>query len=346
MIEPIHQFESRKKEHIALALKDENEARGFSGLDQLELIHEALPDLNFSDISIETQILSKKRNTPFLVSSMTAGHADSVDLNLRIAKACSARGWLMGVGSQRRELFDKQAQKEWSQIRREVTQVSLLSNIGLSQLIQATNDQIQQLVDTLEAEALIVHLNPLQECLQAEGTPNFKGAFQRISEIVGAINVPVIIKETGCGFSRQTMKRLSETGINVVDVSGFGGTHWGRIEGQRNQSNIKVQAAKTFSHWGINTYQSLQHATEFNEIYRFWASGGIRSGLDAAKALSMGAQCVGFARPILQAAMKSEEHLNEQMETLEFELRTAMFCTGSENLSQLNANKIQNRLST
>jgi len=336
MIEPISQFESRKKEHIALALKDENEARGHSGLDQVQLIHEALPDLNFSEIQLQAKVLGKKRKTPFLVSSMTAGHAGAVDLNLLMAKACEARGWLMGVGSQRRELFDLEAKSEWKSLRLAAPNVALLSNIGLTQLIVATNDQIQELIDSIEAEALIVHLNPLQECLQNEGTPNFKGALQRIAEIVKSVKVPVVVKETGCGFSSQTLKRLTETGIAVVDVSGFGGTHWGRIEGQREQNSaLKMQASETFSHWGISTTQSLLNASEFQSSYEIWASGGIRTGLDAAKALSLGAACVGFAKPILQAALNGEERLNQQMETLEFELKTAMFCTGCMNTATL-----------
>lgn len=351
MNEPISQFEGRKCEHIQLALKNENEAVGQSGFDQIKLVHEALPEHDFSEMTLATCILGISCKTPFLVSSMTAGHDGSVDLNMRLAKICAERGWLMGVGSQRRELYDfESGRREWSKVRKQAPQVQLLGNIGLAQLILAKNDQIQSLVDSLEAVAMIVHLNPLQECLQGEGTPQFKGGLQRLTEIVKVLNVPVVVKETGCGFSANTLRRLIETGVAAVDVSGYGGTHWGRIEGQRqnnsHKKSLQAEASATFANWGISTVQSLLNArtvlrertvisdTNRNnnnagkKIYEIWASGGVRSGLDAARALALGASCVGLAKPILQAALESEASLLKKMELIEFELKMALFCTG------------------
>lgn len=337
MNEPTSQFESRKRDHIELALQDENEACGGSGFERIQLNHEALPDHNFSEINLNTQILGQSRLTPFFVSSMTAGHAGSINLNLRLAMACAERGWMMGVGSQRRELFDfENARKEWLEVRKQAPRAQLLSNIGLSQLITATNKQILGLIESLEAEALIVHLNALQECLQLEGTPSFKGGLVRISEIAKALSVPVIVKETGCGFSEATLKQLKEVGVSAVDVSGYGGTHWGRIEGRRQVANsIQQQAALTYAHWGVSTVDSLLNARRIKPNFEVWASGGVRTGLDAAKALALGASAVGLAKPILSAALESEVALQKVMSTVEYELKIAIFCTGGVQVSDL-----------
>lgn len=344
MNEPISQFEGRKREHLELALKDENEAIGQSGFEQIELIHEALPEHDFSEVTLVTDILGMRCKTPLLVSSMTAGHDGSIDLNLRFAKACVERGWLMGVGSQRRELHDfASGLREWRAVRKQAPQVKLLGNIGLSQLISTSNDQIQGLVDSLEAVAMIVHLNSLQECLQQEGTPQFKGGLRRLTELVKALPVPVVVKETGCGFSTQTLRQLNETGVAAVDVSGFGGTHWGRIEGQRGQSeSLQAEAAATFANWGISTVQSLLNVRNAEsqrsfekKRYEIWASGGVRSGLDVARALALGAKCVGLAKPILHAALESEDALLKKMALIEFELKVSIFCTGGVSVSDL-----------
>jgi len=342
---PIIEFEKRKREHIELSLADANEAMGLSGLDSIGLVHEALPEINFSDIKLQHKSLGEVLETPFLVSSMTAGHIDSVDLNQRLAKACQSRGWMMGVGSQRRELFDAKASNEWAKLRKAAPRVKLIGNIGLSQLIHSSVDSIKSLVAALQASALFVHTNPLQEALQPEGTPEFKGGLKALSQLCQQLNVPVVLKETGCGFSVATLQRLKETGLKAVDVSGFGGTHWGRIEGARAQASgsksalIKAQAAKTFSHWGVSTVQSVSNALELNPDYEVWASGGVRTGLDAAKLFAMGANKVGFAKPILQAALAGEEALDVKMEVLEFELKTALFCTGAESIGALQSKK-------
>lgn len=339
--EPASQFEDRKREHISLALEQENEALGQTGLEKIELCHEALPDLNFKDIHIQTHILGQIRQTPFFISSMTAGHGASEGLNGRLARACVAKGWLMGVGSQRRELFDAEARSEWRAVRAQAPQVQLLGNLGLSQLIQTSTEKVKELVDGLEAIAMIIHLNPLQECLQREGTPDFRDGLKRLADLVRELPVPVVVKETGCGFSASTLKRLNEIGVAAVDVSGFGGTHWGRIEGQRNHSqSVMAEAARTFANWGVSTRDSLLNALDVAPEYEVWASGGMRSGLDAAKAVALGAKGVGFAKPILQAALESEENLLKKMSVIEHEFKTALFCTGCQNPAELFHKKV------
>lgn len=342
MAETLEAFQKRKQDHIAMALSPANEALGLSGLDRVELTHEALPELDFEEISLKSQILGFEVEKPLIISSMTAGHVDSIDLNQRLARMAEEKGWMMGVGSQRRELYDSVALNEWKTVRKAAPKVRLLGNLGLSQLIQTSTEKVKELVDGLEATAIFIHLNPLQECFQPEGTPHFKGGLKAIERLSRELSVPVIVKETGCGFSESTLKRLKEVGVQAVDLSGFGGTHWGRIEGQRAQAvgSMKAQAADTFKDWGISTVESMVNALEANVNYEIWASGGVRSGLDAARLFAMGAKCVGFAKPILQAALKSDAELSKCIDGLEYELKVALFCTGSKDLDLLRAKKV------
>ncbi len=339
------QFEGRKRDHIAFALKRENEAFGRSGIDQIRLDHEALPDLNFSNVSLRSRSLGEVTATPFLVSSMTAGHSSSLEMNRTMAVVCAKRGWWMGVGSQRRELHDFTAREEWREIRKTAPSAVLLGNLGIAQVIETDAEVIKALIENLEAKAMIIHLNALQECLQPEGTPQFAGGLTKIAQLVKQLPVPVIIKETGCGISASTARRLVETGVSAIDVGGFGGTHWGRIEGARAPAeSVQREAASTFADWGIPTVESVRQvssacseliANRTGMVSEIWASGGIRSGLDAAKMLALGATKVGFAKPILEVAIQGEAALDHRMEVIEYELKTALFCTGSRDVDSL-----------
>ncbi len=342
---PFQEFEQRKNDHIRLALSSESQTKNLSGLDDIQLRHEAFPEINFNDIDISTEVFGRKLLSPFFVSSMTAGHAHSEKLNRRFAKACSEKSWMMAVGSQRRELSDQDAAKEWNKIRKAYPELTLLGNIGLSQLIKTPLEKIQKLVDSLQAQALIVHTNPLQEALQPEGTPEFKGGLNALKNSLQFLSVPVIIKETGCGFSKQTLEKLNETGVKFVDLSGLGGTHWGRIEGERSTPDNQLHlASKVFADWGISTVDSLLNAREIGPKFQIWASGGVRSGLDAAKFIAMGANKVGIAKPMLEAALESEEILIEKMNQFELELKIAMFCCGAVNLRQLQENQVWQKI--
>lgn len=330
------QFEKRKQDHIDLALMPCNQTEDLSMLDRISLIHDALPDLNFNEIDISTIRLKKKAETPFFVSSMTAGHRDAKNINNNLMAAAEQSGWAMGVGSQRRELSDNNAYKEWQSLRKNHPVVSLFGNLGISQLILSNLDDVCRLTDALQADGLIIHCNPLQECIQPEGTPDFKGCWQALERLVNKISLPVIIKETGCGFSKASCKRLIELGISVIDISGLGGTHWGRIEGHRApEASIKKRASVTFKNWGIDTVTSLIDARSLNETTEFWGSGGVRNGLDAAKLIALGASTIGFAKPLLKSALNSAELVLDDMRTIEYELKVAMFCTGSSVLSDL-----------
>jgi isopentenyl-diphosphate Delta-isomerase len=328
------QFEQRKQDHIALALLEENQATARQSLDSIRLTHEALPDLDFDEISLRNKCLGQEVASPFMVASMTAGHRAGVAINEHLMAACEVMGWRMGVGSQRRELTDSSASNEWRFLREKYPNVPLYSNIGIAQIISTPIERLRELTKTLNASGFIVHCNPLQECIQPEGTPQFKGCWDALARLVASFELPIIVKETGCGFSKQTLLKLNHLGVAAVDVSGLGGTHWGRIEGQR-ASGLKQEVSNTFRNWGIDTVDSVLSASELNPSFEIWGSGGVRDGLDAAKLLALGATTVALAKPMLEAATQSCDAVIASMQRIEYELKVAMFCTGSRVVDDL-----------
>lgn len=337
MAEQDPQFEQRKRDHIRVAL-DPRAQSLTTGLERIELLHEALPDLDESDLDLKSSFQNHLLSAPFFISSMTAGHVHGEMMNLQLARFAEARGLLMGVGSQRKELSSPEASQEWKVIRREAPRAVLLGNLGIAQLIEAGADSALRLVDHLEAAGLFIHLNSLQEMIQIEGTPRFKGGLRVLEALAQRSSVPVIVKETGSGFSRSTLERLHNIGIYAVDVSGRGGTHWGRVETLRmTESQIRASSGQVFADWGVSTVDSMMNAKELHLSYQLWASGGVRNGLDVAKLLALGAQMVGLAQPWLQAVMSEnpEASLVSLADRLEYELKIALFCTGSRTPKEL-----------
>lgn len=336
MADEYTEFEQRKRDHIELALMSVNQTTNLNKLDNIILQHDAIPDINFDDVDISSTRFGKTIKSPFLVSSMTAGHKDAQNINKNLMHAASENSWAMGVGSQRRELTDKNACQEWYALRKKYPDMCLFANLGIAQVITVKHNDILRLTDSLLANGLIIHCNPLQECIQPEGTPNFKGSWQALENLVKNISLPIIVKETGCGFSKSTMQRLFDIGIAAVDVSGVGGTHWGRIETHRAENNSILQRAGiTFKDWGIDTVTSLYGAKGLINRGEVWGSGGVRHGLDAAKLIALGASTVGFAKPLLKSALESPEKVIADMQAIEYELKVAMFCTGSKFLPDL-----------
>ena len=351
-------LEKRKLDHIHHSLQDQNQAtspyggasqgsasqgrlENATGFSQLQLHHEALPELDFNALKLEHNFLGLKSQKPLLISCMTGGPTSSNTINHQLAELAERHGWLMGLGSQRHELETLQASQKAQNLpsqllRKSFKRLKLLGNIGVAQLIRHGVDAVLSLTEGLEATALVVHTNPLQEALQPEGTPQFCGSRQALEKLCRRSPVPVILKETGCGFSPETLKSLTGLGLKAVDISGYGGTHWGRIEGARAQSPLQQAAAQTFAHWGLPTAQVLLAAEQLSLDYELWASGGLRSGLDAAKGLALGAKCAGFAQPLLKALLqKGKPGLDTLMQQIEFELKLAMFCTGSPKVIDL-----------
>ncbi|GIL17336.1 MAG: isopentenyl-diphosphate delta-isomerase [Oligoflexia bacterium] len=341
MKETLAQFESRKKDHIRIALDQKSQAVGLSGLERVHLTPDSLPEINFKDVEISTSFFLHKMESPFFISSMTAGHQDSLQINIRLAKMAQEKKWAMGVGSQRKELDCAEASSEWRKVRKEAPNAALIGNLGLAQVIQTKTEDIRRLIDNLEAIALFIHLNPLQECIQKEGTPEFKGGLAAIQRLVKELQVPILIKEVGSGLSTRTLEKLKDSGIFAADVAGLGGTHWGRVEGYRAQPGEMVyEASQTFSDWGISTAEALILGKKLNPPFELWASGGVRSGLDGAKLLAIGAQKVGIAQPLMRAAVDGEEQLKAVMDRFDFELKTALFCCGCRNINELQTQEV------
>ncbi|MBC7741450.1 MAG: type 2 isopentenyl-diphosphate Delta-isomerase [Bdellovibrionaceae bacterium] len=322
-------FESRKKDHIRLALDSSSQQLSKSGFGQIKLIHQALPEINFTDVSLKVQLLGHDFSSPHFISSMTAGHEDSLEINLRLARAAQKKNWLMGVGSQRRELTDDRAAAEWKKIKLEFPDLKLVSNIGIAELIQQPLDKILLLIENLGSIGIFVHLNPLQEVFQNKKEAIFAQGFKAIEILVKKSSVPVLVKEVGFGINRETTERLLLMGVKVVDVTGNGGTHWGQIEAARNHDNAVVEDAITAFHdWGQSTIDCLLDLQEQVLFHQIWASGGIRNGVDSAKCLALGARAVGVAQPLMKAAVNSEAEVIKTMELFDFQLKTAMFCMG------------------
>ena len=338
-------FESRKRDHIHLALSPENQALGGTGLDHVHLYHEALPELDLSEITLDSVRFGKSCTSSTYISGMTAGHADAAWINSMMAAAAQARGWAMGVGSQRRELEASQENlpDRWKEFRQKFPKLSVFANLGITQIVQAPIDSIRRVIDSLEANALVIHTNVLQESLQSEGTPSFRGALSALELVCKKLETPVVLKETGCGFAASTLLRVKDIGLAALDVSGFGGTHWGRIEGARaSVGSVQAEASATFAKWGESTVSSVLAARKTAPALEVWGSGGVRSGLDAAKLIALGASQVGFAQPVLKAVLgveksQAEQSLNQWMEKTEFEFKVALLCTGSKSPLDLRA---------
>ena len=339
------EFTRRKKDHIFLSLKEENCAQGGSGFQTVQLMHSALPEMDFEEVDISTRLFGKSLKTPFVVTGMTGGWEGSLEVNKKIAIACERRGWVMGAGSQRRQILDPSAGREWRIIRERCPDLILLGNIGLSQLIKTDVSVIEQMVSSLRADAMVVHTNPLQEALQPEGTPQFRGGLKALRKLCQNLPVPVILKETGCGFSKKTLESLVGVGLFAVDLSGYGGTHWGRIEGDRvDKEHFLHGASEAFADWGVSTVDSLCFAREVKRDYQVWAGGGIRNGCDSAKALALGADRVGVARLVIQSALKGEEQLDRALSRLEYELKIALFCSACKNVEEIRKKAVWRRV--
>ena len=341
-------FIQRKEDHLHFSLNPEAQAVVHAQFERVELIHDSLPELNLSEVSIRSNFLDEEIATPFFVSGMTAGHEHATVINDRIAAMAAERGWLMGVGSQRRELDSAYQDHALQKISARFPKLKLISNLGITQLIELHQrnefSQLKKLIENTGSVLIAIHLNPLQEAIQAEGTPQFSGGYEALKAWRLVSPVPVIVKETGSGMSESTLLKLKNLNLFAVDISGMGGTHWGRVEGLRaNENSAASRFGKTFSDWGSSTLESLLNAEQIfkGSSTEVWASGGVRSGLDAAKAIALGAHRVGFAQPVLVAALDGEEQLMSWASLVEQELKIAMFCTSSKNIAELNSQKVK-----
>lgn len=353
-MEDLKQFEQRKKDHIRLALDSQTQGRTDNEFSRIKLVPQALPELNFSEVSLETNLLNQKLSSPHFISSMTAGHKQGFEINSLLAEAAGIKNWLFCVGSQKRSLINPKEVSDIQQIAKKYKKTKLVSNIGLEEAIQSKPSDILKLADSIGAVGLIIHANALQEVFQNKKDVVMKNGFKAIADIVKKSDIPVIVKEVGFGISSEMAQRLFDVGVDVVDVAGSGGTHWGMIEALRqDDKTLSARSIENFADWGLTTVECLLDLQSFlnslDEDERtansVWASGGIRSGVDSAKALALGASAVGIAQPLLKNLIiknkiGSVDQVIQVMEQFDFELKTAMFCLGLGNVSEFSTRKV------
>lgn len=339
------QTESRKADHLRLCIEEDVQFRETtSGLERYRFAHCCLPELDRADIDLTTTFLGKKLAAPLLISSMTGGTELAKTINYRLADVAQKHQIAMGVGSQRIIIENPQLADTFA-VRRLAPDILLFANIGAVQLNYNYGvEQCQKIIDILEADALILHLNPLQECVQTEGDTNFKGLLDKIAKLCDRLPVPVIAKEVGNGISGKMAEKLLAAGVSAIDIAGAGGTSWAKIEGERAKDGKQRRLGATFADWGIPTAECIVAAKKAAPDVPLIASGGLQNGLDAAKALALGADLAGLARPFLQAAAESESALNLLVEVLIAEIATVMFCTGCANLHELQHSEVLERL--
>lgn len=328
----------RKAEHIELALERgmQVEAHHF---DSWDLVHRALPEIDLADVDVSTTFLGRRLRAPLLVSCMTGGTGEATRINRNLATAAEAAGIAIGVGSQRKAIEDE-SQVASFQVRGDAPSVPLLANLGAVQLNYGFGiDECRRAVEMIEADALVFHLNPLQEAIQPEGQCDFSGLLDKMGEIAGRLEVPVIAKEIGSGISRRIAEELVARGIRIIDVAGVGGTSWARIEAARARDG---EIGELFAAWGIPTPDAIRQVRRV-EGATVIGSGGVRSGLDAAKAIALGADLVGLAQPFLEAADRSAEAAEARATRIVRELRIAMFCAGARDLEALREAELVSR---
>ncbi|WP_414751917.1 type 2 isopentenyl-diphosphate Delta-isomerase [Anabaena sp. CCY 9910] len=330
------QTQSRKADHIRICLEEDVQFRDTTnGLERYRFNHSCLPEIDRNDIDLSATFLGKKLNAPLLISSMTGGTEQAGIINQRLAGFAQDYKFAMGVGSQRVALEKPQVADTFA-IRKYAPDVLLFANVGAVQLNYKYGlDECLRIIDMLEADALILHINPLQECIQPKGDVNFQGLLDKISELCGELSVPVIAKEVGNGISGAMAKKLIAAGVQVIDVAGAGGTSWAKVEGERAENSMQRRLGRTFADWGIPTAECITSVRAIAPHIPLIASGGLRDGLDIAKAIALGADIAGLAMPFLQAAVESEVALQELAEVLIAEITTVLFCTGNATLHQL-----------
>lgn len=335
----VNMIKNRKKEGIEIPLNENVQGRQNSTfLEYVQLIHNALPEINFDDIDLSTTFLNRSFSAPLIIDSMTGGTDEAFIINKRLGQIAEKYGFGMGLGSQRAGLKSEKLVQSYSIARKVAPNAFLIANIGGAQLSEGlSNSDINKIIRMIDADAIAIHLNPLQELIQPEGEPRFKGILQKISDLVNEVEIPIIVKEVGSGISSEVALKLVNAGVCAINVAGAGGTSWAGIEkirADKTKSYIKSQLGKLFWDWGIPTALSILLISKTVDI-PIIASGGLRNGLEATKCLILGSNMCAMAYPFLKKASESEEELDRFTQLLLSEIKGTMFLTGSSNIKSL-----------
>lgn len=327
----------RKADHIRVNLEQDVQSGLTTGLERIEFVHNALPELDLAAIDDSQTLFGRNLHSPILISSMTGGTEKASQINRRLAEAAQAESVAMGLGSQRAAIEDPELAPTFK-VRHVAPDILLFANLGAVQLNFGYDaSHCQRAVDMIEADALVLHLNPLQEALQPEGDSDFSQLLPKIETVCSELSVPVIAKEVGWGISADVAGRLIEAGVAAIDVAGAGGTSWSQVEMHRAESQAGAALAARFIRWGIPTVDSLRAIRKAHPSIPLIASGGLRTGLDIAKCVALGAHLGGMASPFLKAAADSTEAVIDAIRLAKSEIRVAMFATGSADLNALAA---------
>lgn len=335
----IQLIKQRKKDGIEIPLHKDVQAKTTTTLlEHVRLVHNALPELDYDEIDLSTTFLGHRFSAPIIIDSMTGGTDEATIINGRLGELAEKFGFGMGLGSQRAGLKSEELAATYSVARRNAPNAFLIANIGGAQLAKGLSiDEARRIVKMIRANALVVHLNSLQELVQPEGEPKYRGVLSKISELAKAMDVPVMVKEVGAGISREVAVKLEMAGVSAINVAGAGGTSWAGVEKLRADSandSLKQHLGELFWDWGIPTAASLIEAKRAVKL-PLVASGGLRNGLEAAKCIALGASMVGMAYPFLKAAAKSKEDLESFARTVIAELQSTMFLVGAKNIPAL-----------
>jgi isopentenyl-diphosphate delta-isomerase len=326
---PKTKTESRKKEHVELVLTEGGQYTKPAGFERLDYIHNALPEISLNDVDLSTQFLGKHLKFPMMITAITGGYKEAEAINKGLAAAAQKHGIAFGVGSQR-AMMEKSELTRTYKVRDVAPDIPLVGNIGAYQLKKYTQEQIEFLVDYIQADALAVHLNPLQEAIQPEGDTDYSGVLDAIRKTCETLSVPVIVKETGAGISQDVAIKLKEAGVAWIDVAGSGGTSWSAVE------YLRAGSTPGFENWGIPAVEAI---IQCRGVLPMIASGGIRNGIDGAKAITLGADLCGAAYPFLKALHTRK--LDQVIETWQEQMRICAFLTGSKTLSDLKKAKMR-----
>jgi isopentenyl-diphosphate delta-isomerase len=336
-------IKQRKREGIKIPLNNDVQAKTTSTyLEYVKLVHNALPELDYDEIDISTTFLKRKFSAPLIIDSMTGGAPEAARINGRLGELAEKYGFAMGLGSQRAGLESEQLAETYSIARKNAPSAFLIANIGGAQLAKGlTIENIKKIINMIQADALVIHLNPLQELIQPEGEPKYKGVFSKISEISGDLDLPVIVKEVGAGISKEVAVKLEVAGVSAINVAGAGGTSWAGVEKLRaeaSNNDLKTHLGEMFWDWGIPTAASLVEVKKTVKV-PIIASGGLRNGMEMAKCIVLGASMCAMAYPFLLKAAESKEQLFNFADTVIAELKSTMFLIGAMNLSVLKSSR-------
>ncbi len=328
----------RKADHIRICLDENSQARkATTGFEDIHFIHKALPEINKQNIDPSTYFLNHKFSAPLVVGAITGGTAQAEKINATIAEAVEELQLGMGVGSQRAAIEDKSLMHTFAIARKKAPNAFLIANIGGVQLVHGYSiREAKKAIEMIDADAIAIHLNALQEAIQPEGQTNFEGILSKIADIAGELDKPVVVKETGTGIAAEEAKKLEAAGVKAIDVGGAGGTSFAAVEYYRTgkESQLQRHLGEAFWDWGIPTATSIAEITQTVKLPVI-ASGGIRNGSNIAKALALGAQLASLSQPILQTSIKGVKETESLLTLLIEELRNIMFLVGAINIEQL-----------